>query len=544
MASPRVLQLHGLQEFHDSMYDHQLATHYAVPLEFAREIRVTRVSVIPAWWPVFQNVLSIGGKGSGKTKGAAYTIASLAMSLPGGLGVVVRKRHEQLRNTFLADFYDVLNEISRCTDPTCSRREEVLGTGKYRCAGHKDALIVHEGEKDGAVEVLIKTSGSLPCKIIFRIEPEGDDRTVADSFKSYNLNFALIEEASQLNFVTFDELRSRLRRSNSPVRRMFVLSNPTTESHWLAQYAAKCEQQALQYNPRLSEGPDNMMPEALVIRSKMTDNWRLPKDYVENEKRKYANDPVKYDMFINGLDGIDVDGQPVFSGHFDREHHVSTDVRFNTERPLIRGWDFGYQNPACVFMQTDDQGMCNVLAEYRAEKVYIEEFVDGVKAFTARHMPAAGTNGRQIHDFGDYAGTQQTDKEHTTIQRAQMRGVNILTRPNTKIESGLDVIRKLMAESRKLPSYSISAEKAELSRRRFRVHPRCKELVDALAYGYHYPKYKNGQVGTAPKKDDRYDHIVDALRYATINTFGLADDATSTQYKKVHAKSGKPLYRD
>lgn len=525
MASPRVLQFDGLQTFYDGMYVHQLATHHGVPLEYAEQIKHQKLQAIPEWWPVYQNVISIGGKGSGKTLGAAYTVASLAINTPGGLGVVVRKRHEQLRNTFLADFYSVLDTISN---------------------GNKDALIIHEGEKDGAVEVLVRTTGREPCKVIFRIEPEGDDRTVADSFKSYNLNFALIEEASQLREVTYKELTDRLRVLKHPVRRMFILSNPTTKSHWLAKFASRCEQQALMYNPRLPEGPGNMMPEAVVIRSKMTDNVNLPKDYIENVKRKYANSPVEYDMFVNGLDGIDVEGRPVFTGHFVRDRHVDSHLRFNSERPLIRGWDFGYQNPRVIFAQTDDQGSFNVLAEIsNLQEVYIEEFVDAVKAFTVMHFPVAGTNGRTILDFGDYAGNQQTDKEHTTLQRAQMRGVMIHARPNTKIESGLDVIRKLMSESRKVPTMDITGVGAEfLERPRFRIHPRCEELIDAIAYGYHYPQYKDGQIGLVPKKDNRYDHIVDALRYAVINTFGLADDGGSTQYKKVYAKQGPKFYTD
>jgi len=68
--------------------------------------------------------------------------------------------------------------------------------------------------------------------------------------------------------------------------------------------------------------------------------------------------------------------------------------------------------------------------------------------------------------------------------------------------------------------------------------------VDALAYGYHYQRYRNGQLGTKPKKDDRYDHVVDALRYAIINTYGLADDAISGRSDKVIAKRGRPMYQE
>lgn len=538
----RTLVLAGTDEFYTSMVPHQLAGWHGIPLPLAVELAEgrKRFQPMPAWWPVFQFVFQIGGKGSGKTLGGAGTIARLAMNTPGGLGVIVRKRHEQLRNTFLADFYSVLDKFTECRSADCPKTPE----GRH---SHRDTIVLKEGEKDGAVEVFIRTvDPARPCKIIFRIEPEGDDRTIADSFKSYNLDFFLIEEASQLNQITFTELSDRLRRNQdvtAPVYRGFVLSNPTTKSHWLAQLASRYEQQMLSYNPRMPDDPiHNIRPEAVVIRSKMTDNPYLPVDYVEQTKRRYAQDPVKFDMFINGMDGIDIEGRPVFSGHFVRDRHVSPHLKFNPMRPLIRGWDFGYHNPAAVFAQETEQGGLNVLAEFRLKNVYIEEFVDAVKSYTVNHFPHA----TQFIDFGDYAGTQQTDKEHTTIQRASMRGITILTRPNTKIESGLDVLRKLMSESYKVPSNLFTGVPGDVVERpRFKIHPRCEELIDAIAYGYHYQVYKNGQESTTPKKDNKYDHIVDALRYLAINTFGLADDASSnTSRGPVKAKSGRKLYRE
>ena len=531
----RTLTLNGMQEVYDSLVPHQLALFHGIPRNYAESLHKTR-SLDP-YAPTFQFVLAIGGKGSGKTLAGAATVARLAINTPDGMGVVVRKRHEQLRNTFLADFYEVLDRYTMAMDEDGVIRP------------HRSALVIKEGEKDGAVEVTVRTTDpNRPCKVIFRIEPEGDDRSVADSFKSYNLDFFLIEEASQLREATFIELGDRLRRKQNtdrPVYRGFVLSNPTTKSHWLARLAARCEQQMLTYDPRLPDGPNNVRPEAVVIRSAMTDNPHLPKDYVEQVKRKYANDPVKFDMFVNGLDGIDIEGRPVFSGHFVRQKHVSQALRFNSERPLIRGWDFGYHNPACIFAQETEQGELNVLAEFRLQNVYAHEFVSAVKAYTTLHMPLAGQGGREIKDFGDHAGTQQTDKEHTTIQIAAQQGVTILTRPNTKIESGLDVLRKLMSEERKIPVYNLQGFDGEqFSRPRILIHPRCEELIDALAYGYHYQVYKNGQESTTPKKDNKYDHIVDALRYLAINTFGLADDATSGPYKKVFASRGKKLYQE
>lgn len=803
MSAARTLTLTGIKDFWNTMVPHQRAGALAIERRYAEQYASTHIVAVPSWVPVFQNVIEIGGKGSGKTLGAAYTAAHHALHTPDGMGVIVRKRHEQLRNTFLADFLWMLDRFTRCAEYP---------------EGNRELLVIKEGEKDGAIEVTIRTvvPPFTPYKMIFRIEPEGDERTVADSFKSYNLDFFLLEEASQLLEATYVELLDRLRRpqpwrKGPPIYRGYVLSNPTTKSFWLAKLAARYEQQMLAYNPRLPDDPvHNPRPEGIVIRSKMTDNPYLPVDYVEQAKKRYKDDLVKFDMMINGLDGIDIEGRPVFSGHWDRDQIISSNVRFNAERPLIRGWDFGYHNPAClapnhkvltrdlrwvpvgelvpgdklfafeentpnglggsgnsrrwapgevtstqraikdclrvtlsdgtsficskdhrflgrkrdttgsrswkttwllateleigskipkyfkpweqsktfdggwvsgfydgegcfyaaetnrqfriqvtqvrnglldktttilksdgfetftthntemrpnqqdtdelnllggwseilrflgvyrpqrllnnydkalrsveqhmqkdseetvvsikdvgsqevvvletsthtyiadgfahhncVFAQETDQGGLNVLAEFRLQNVFIEEFVDAVKKYTVEHFPAAGTNGRIIRDFGDYAGTQQTDKEHTTIQRAQMRGVNILTRPNSKIESGLDVIRKLMSESYKIPSQDhLSSVNEVISRRRLRIHPRCEELIDALAYGYHYQVYKNGQESTTPKKDNKYDHIVDALRYLVINTFGLADDASSTSARKVTAKLGRTIYKD
>ena len=123
-------------------------------------------------------------------------------------------------------------------------------------------------------------------------------------------------------------------------------------------------------------------------------------------------------------------------------------------------------------------------------------------------------SGPGIEDYGDHAGTQETDKQGTSIQRAFAAGVQIRTKPNDRVENGLNQIRKLM---------KVKAG----PRFRFQIHPRCQELVSALAYGYHYQVYNNGQVAFKPKKDNKWDHIVDAFRYGVIHLFGVDDNEGS-----------------
>lgn len=520
---PEQVSLPGLAAVYRSLHPHQLALYHGVPLDVARRIKAESLAKLPGGTPVWRDVVSMGGFRSGKTFAAAYKLLRHMMREAGGMALVTRKRHEQLQNTFMAEFFKVAGLVTKSANcPACA-------AAGIACAGHPEWLVSKPRESAGSLEVTVQTYSGKPSKIVFRIEPDGADEDIQNSFKGYELCAFVMEEASELRRITFDTLRGRLSWLGGTMG--LVLSNPVYAGHWLAEFRALCDREMLSYRPDLPESEFNVKPEALAVRSATEDNLaNLPSNYLEDQKKLYRGREVEYQMFLMGFDGVKIEGRPCFAGAFEREQHV-VECEFNPHRPLIRGWDFGYHNPACVFMQVDDQGCLNVLAEYREKEIYIEGFVDAVKAFTTRTFPVLLAG---IEDFGDHAGTQETDKQGTSIQRAFMHGnVMIKSRPNPKIENGLNQMRKLM-RTRNGP------------RCRFQIHPRCTDLIMALAFGYHYQVYNNGQVSFTPKKDNNWDHIVDACRYGVINLFGVDehDGATSRRKGPIRSRTGNYLSRE
>lgn len=507
-AKTERVTLTGLADVYRSLHAHQLALYHAVQIDVAERIHARALTEVPAGTPTWRDVMSIGAFRSGKTFASAYKLLRHMMREEGGMAMVVRKRHEQLKNTYLAEFMKVAD----------------LVTG-----GHSRWLVSEPREDAGSIEVMVQTYGGKPSKVIFRIEPDGTDEDVENSFKGYELCAFVMEEASQLRRITFDTLRSRLSWHGGTMG--LVLSNPVYQGHWLAEFRARCEADALLWRPDRPDDEHNFKPEALVIRSETRDNLaNLPTNYLDDLKKAYRDRPIEYEMYLLGFDGVKVEGRPCFAGQFSRADHV-VECAYNPQRPLVRGWDFGYHNPACVFMQVDDQGCLNVLAEYREKEVYIEQFVEAVKNFTVRTFPEATLpGGPGIEDYGDHAGTQETDKQGTTIQRAFVCGIQISTKPNARVENGLNQIRKLM---RVKLAHPLGA------RFRFQIHPRCQELISAVAYGYHYQVYNNGQVAFTPKKDNKWDHIVDALRYGVVHLFGVDDtegNSSNSGKRNVRAK--------
>jgi len=417
--------------------------------------------------PEYRDRLYLGGFGCGKTYILDYTGLVLLAEQPDNMGLFIRKRFEQLRNTTLATFYDIVEEAGD---------------------GDKNALIADTDESEGAIQLMIRTAGK-PSKAIFRVEPDGTEASVRDSVKGYTLGFFGADELTQLRKVTFDTLRTRLRREGV-VTAGLAASNPASHIHWVTQTA--------QLNERELE--QGLRPEILVVRSRSFDNPYLRSDYVEQLKRQYKDDPAGYDMYVLGKDGLEIQGKPVFRRDFNEVIHLDRALKFIPyDSPLYVGLDFGYHRPAAVWFQRDQRDRYNVLAELCPSDLGVDAFADMIMATNQRHFPFATT----IRYFGDPAGAQVSDKGMTTIKQLAQRGITVNYR-RAEVNDGIEKIRQLL-------------QKNIDGRPRLIFHPRCRLLVEAMRGGYYYRERADHSYTDKPYKDGNYDHVVDALRYGVDN---------------------------
>jgi hypothetical protein len=137
----------------------------------------------------------------------------------------------------------------------------------------------------------------------------------------------------------------------------------------------------------------------LVLRLHYTcDPERATEDWVEETSKGYPGG-------LNGsmwqremeIDFGSYSGLPVYPS-FDKDASI-TQVRYNPHIPLWRGWDFGYRNPAVVFMQLWPDNTLVVLHELfptvdkeKLPGISTENLVRLVISETDRLFPGAGDN--------------------------------------------------------------------------------------------------------------------------------------------------------
>ena len=186
---------------------------------------------------------------------------------------------------------------------------------------------------------------------------------------------------------------------------------------------------------------------------------------------------------------------------FDRDKHTSNLI-WNPELPMLRGWDFGYRNPACCFTQVDKDGRFLILRTLIKEDILIHDFAKEVLKISYKYFPMA-----RWYDYGDPGGNQANDKsEQSSIDI--LAGMKIYVQSKKSgIKQGLNIIRWYLGNREGLPIGLIIDN-----------NDSTQIVIDAFEGGYHFPEDKDSStLEEIPEKDGYYDHIMDAIRYVAIH---------------------------
>ena len=411
----------------------------------------------------------IGGFGSGKTLCGCMEAIILSLEYPGNLGVIARKTYPELRDTTMRTFFDV------CPP-------EIITS--FNKAEHHLKFV-------NGSEILFRSLDD-PEKI------------------KMELGFAYIDEASEVDHESFLMFTGRIRKPNVARRCVFITSNPTTTEHWIYRSFVK--------HDILEDFSDYELIQASTL-----ENVHLPKDYIDNLLANYP--PAWIDRYVKGKFGYVGTGDRIYPG-FSEELHVR-DIKFIKNKPLIRGWDFGFIHPAVVFTQIDSDDRLLVHAEMQGSRILLDRFADQVCAFT---RVTFGEEAR-IEDYCDPAGNQTNDKsEETSIQILKIKGINCDFK-GSSIKDGLTILRFKMDRN--------TGGKPD-----FLVHPRCKILIEGAFGGYKCRCTKDGTViKDEPAPDGYFEHIQDALRYVAISKFSV-DGIMGNKRKWKKQPTYEPLYKE
>lgn len=310
----------------------------------------------------------------------------------------------------------------------------------------------------------------------------------ASKAKSTEYGLLIMEEADEFTLEDFIYLNGRVRKKGNWPLRIILLLNPVDEDHWIYSEFVK--------NKSDYEGRGGL----LVLHLSTYDNSEnLPEGYIEQSTAGMTDDEI--DRYIHGNWGTIVKGEPVYKKYLNPEIHLETWDYIPGAHRLIRGWDFGFNHPACSFRLVDLRGRKNCRHSMMGEKTDLDVFAQQVLETTERLFPGA-----QVKDFGDPRGHDRSQSStsktaNTAFEVLQDCGIYAIGERGSRdyVEKGIQQVRREFG--------TLVDGKPELT-----IDPR-NTLIRTAYFG----KYVRDETG-APKKDGYYEHPADADRMISHHT--------------------------
>lgn len=390
----------------------------------------------------------VGGMGSGKSLAAIRELQQSGLQFPGMPMAVYRKTLPSLRDSTLAEWKT-----------------------------HSESEVWGWRERDVQAKCV---NGSF---VNFR----GLDE--ANKAKSTEYALIVLEEADEFTFEDFLFLKGRVRKKGAWPLRIILVLNPVDETHWIYREFGPQEKS----NRKTYESAGGL----LVLHLSTYDNIEnLPDGYIAQNTAGMTPDEI--DRYVHGQWGTITKGKPVYKDRLNPDVHLETWDYIQGHHRLVRGWDFGYNHPACSFRLLDPVGRKNCRWSMLGDKVDLDVFAKEVLETTERMFPGAYTK-----DFGDPRGH---DKSAHSTSKGNSTAFEVLA------ECGIQAIGERGA--REYVEYGIKQVIKEFStlingKPELTIDPR-----NTLIRTAYFSKYVRDDAGI-PVKDGFFDHVADADRYVS-----------------------------
>lgn len=396
-----------------------------------------------------------GGLGSGKTLGAIEELKACLIEYPGSTWIVGRHLLPSLRDSI---WKDLMNAIPA----------ELI-----------------EGYNKTSLNLTLKNKSEVwgrPC-----YDPE--------IFKSYQISGFVIEEANEIPKTIYDRLKDRMRQKiqKGPMAGRFprfqsmILLNPPDDDHWIVEH----------FQPN-GEGKPALLKDHELFQSTSFDNQaNLPPGYIDELLAMYS--PEMAQRLVYGKVGKIHKGNPVYGQFKDNAERYIKEIQYDPSLPIIRGWDFGYNRPACVFLQMRNKQV-RILGEVLGKKMDLEQFATEVVFPYQKEIFKKDKDANPVFiDFCDPRGADKSDKGKTSIEILNSLFVFPVYK-RTTIDEGLRAVRKCL-----------DTVDIESGFPNYLIHPRCKVIIEGNRGGY-----RREEGLELPEKDGYYEHLQDAKRYAIL----------------------------
>ena len=429
--------------------------------------------------------LFLAGMGSGKTWSLCLKALMLALQNPGVPGVLAGRVYPDVRDTLEPEIYGLNDAIHKATGVN---------------------LIVRHSKSDGVLHMLNGAqiwlrSYDKPQRLLGR-----------------NLGWACLDElefsvapADQV----LDVVNSRVRHKAATLRQIAIATSPNGLSPLVQKF-------------REAQGRGDAS--YCLTTCKTTDNPHLPPDFLDGLRSQMSERAYRQNVL-----GEILRPQDVVFPEFDERSHVVAHLR-DRSNPVVLGVDWGTNHAAAVLIEVDQHsGVWTVFAELVAEGVnrdkwrgMLIDWLESHRLFARKtgatdRLVLAGTDRAVPRENAWLNGTLQRTAIRWARSKAQQWKANQIEMVRTMLEPATGQPRLMFAET--------------LSRdERGDTWP----LIPSIQR-YHYRRRLDGQLDAMPVKDDKTDHIIDALCYAILA--GWADPALHGGISRPHESSWQHYHR-
>jgi PBSX family phage terminase large subunit len=287
-----------------------------------------------------------------------------------------------------------------------------------------------------------------------------------EHLKSLNIGWFFIDEAIDVAYAIYRQLTGRLRLPHGQ-RVGLLATNPASKSHWI-------------YKRFVEKADENHV----LFTMDTEENKALPVDYVDELYGTLDEEEIK--RYMRGL-WIAFKGLVYHS--FDREKHLADLRKFDFRQwKVYIGVDFGYPSPSVMEPAAFNGSEIKLLPDFYKGECNSDDLIEEAKVMHERFQ------GNELF-VADPSGSD-------IIARMQNAGLNVIPASYRSVSDGIALIRRRF-------------EKGFIQ-----IHEGNKELIQELE-SYKYKVVDNEIVGEMPEK--KYDHAMDAMRYAITEAVGGED---------------------
>lgn len=342
-------------------------------------------------------------------------------------------------------------------------------------------------------------------RVFFRGLKSQDTTLRYSKFRGLTLARVYVDQAEEVPHDVYLELAGRLSAPGFP-HQITISPQSVSQDHWIAKEFP----------------PDNTKPSRRYIPLSVYDNaHNLSPEVIPNLGRLYPPEHPQHRTLILGQRGMNVIGEPVYKGAFQRRLHEGK-ADYDPLLPLEMAIDFGKHHPCVVFRQVSPLGQARYLGGILGQNLYLDAFLDVVLTHRSQWFPRA----LEYRECCDPAGA--SDTSHGTkgaLSILAEKGIHPRYVPDSNSPAvRLACVERLAGQMRRRAADGSEAFLVSDSERWIRVSVQATVvdhfLADGFEAGYVWDEHMvsvSNKPMRKPKKDGWYEHGQNCAEYLEAN---------------------------